>query len=89
MKVFLTGLLLYAFPIVFSYVFTKSLIVSTEHIVQKVSEGDLGDMSMFTYQFTGIGAWLARELGLDDALSLVISAAVTKFSLRMIPFLRV
>lgn len=64
------------FDVVFSYVSEQ---VGTANHVDGVS---------FNVSLTGVAAYFAQVLRLDDCLKIIIGAVVTRMSLKFIPFMR-
>jgi len=46
-------------------------------------------LSQTVFQFTDLAGWLIQTMQLDTAFSVVISAVALKFTLKLIPFVRV
>jgi len=69
-----------ALPIVLKYVYVWILEQGLS-IANSVSGG--ASVQPFVLQLTGLAAWLATRLHFEDMFSIVISAMIIKFSLRL------
>lgn len=48
---------------------------------------DLGDIESSVLQLTGLAAYLAQHLNLVDAVTIILTALVIRFTLNLIPFI--
>lgn len=86
-KIILTTLFITILPIVIN-----NLIYDiTEEIFNLVSFNldTSNTLSQTVFEFTDLAGWLIQIFKIDQAFSVVISAAALKFTLRLIPFVRV
>jgi len=71
------------FPVILYNVFSR-LISDYIQIIQTYSQGAVGNP--YVIQLTGLAAWLSVQLRLAEAFSVLVSAIMFRFALKMIPF---
>lgn len=83
-KVLIWALLTSVLPIVLynllSYIIGQFFTLATTYL------GNSG-LSAFTYEFTGLGAWLAHRLKIIEAFSVVMTACIFRMTINLIPFI--
>lgn len=87
LKIFLKMLLMTIVPLVILMGFNEILSVVTDYVGGRMDAINPGD-GISVAGITGIGAYIFAQLGLQQALSVVIGAFATKLLLRSIPFVR-
>ena len=85
-KYFIKAVILVAIPL--AVFMSVNLVFGTiiEWVVEKIAELDTSSIPI-SYQISGLAGWFFVELGLDTALSIILSAAGIRMALRSIPFL--
>jgi len=86
MKYFLKALLVAIIPLAVFLAFNTIFGTIIGWVVEKIAEFDGGTIPT-TYQISGLAGWFFVELGLDQALSILVSAAGIRMALKSIPFL--
>ena len=85
-KIIMGVLFITVLPVVLNNLIYDLIETSLNFISSSVTSEGLEPFSM---QLTGLGAWLAEVLKITDAFSVIMSAVAFKFTLRLIPFVRV
>jgi len=85
-KIILTTLFITVLPIVI-----YNLIYDITSEIYSIISSNLSsfNISQTVYSFTGLAGYLIVVLKLDQAFSVVISAIALRFTLRLIPFIRI
>lgn len=79
------GFLTVTFPIVVKNIITELFLEISEIALQSVNSGGLDSVIM---NFSGLGAWIADKIMLQDCLAIILTAVVLRFKLSCIPFFR-
>lgn len=83
LKVLLGILIMTILPIVLTNFFASIV----EGLIT-LTEEHSGSVSSVALSLTGLAGWLAGQLGLPAAFAVLFSALAVKFSLKLIPFVR-
>lgn len=84
-KVLYYGFLTITLPIVIKNTITDLFVEVSEIALSYINSGGL-DATIV--QFSGVGAWLADKLMLQDCLAIILTAVVVRFKLSAVPFFR-
>lgn len=85
-KIILTTLFITVLPIILNNFVAKLLEVSIDIVSTHLGSYDTSNLFL---QFTGLAGWLITTLKLDTAFSVIVSAIALRFTLNLIPFVRV
>lgn len=85
MKAVMVTLIMIVLPIILKNFFTWIVAGS----LSLVSASALGDASPTIVGLTGLAGYFGTNLGLPACFAVILSAVATRFSLKLIPFLRV
>lgn len=86
MKYFIKAVIIAIVPLAVFLAFNTVFGTIIEWVIEKMAEFDGGEIPT-TYQLSGLAGWFFVELGLDQVLSILVSAAGIRMALRSIPFL--
>lgn len=84
-KILYYGFLTITFPIVIKNIITDIFVEVSGIALQYINSSDLNAVII---HFSGLGAWLADRLMLQDCLSILLTAVIIRFKLSSIPFFR-
>lgn len=57
-------------------------------VLTLVGDSALGSVSPTTLALTGLAGWFGSNLGLPGCFAVILSAVATRFTLKLIPFVR-
>lgn len=85
-KIILTTLFIVVLPIILNNFVAELLQTAMNMVSQNLNNYDGSNLLL---QFTGLAGWFIQTLKLDSAFSVIVSAIALRFTLNLIPFVRV
>lgn len=84
LKLVMVTLVMVILPIVLKNFFTWIV----EGVLSLVSSSAIGGAGSMTLALTGVAGYLGSNLGLPACLAVILSAVAVRFTLKLIPFVR-
>jgi len=86
MKIFLRGIIMAAVPVAILIGFNFVLKIMIDTVTAALNNQNVGDLTVVN--LSGLGLYLCQELGVVQAVYMIVAAFGVKLALRSIPFVK-